>query len=107
MHDKRSFLLEGHDVDIDRDQQLRLSLQKWKWYGKTRSIAYLANTIQLFGASIFFISVLCGLPGVLPSSGNAGGLQQEGTVEGEWIGLYWATQVLSFSLIDLLPHFAF
>lgn len=41
---------------------------------------------------MFFISVTCGLPGVLPKGGNVGG--EEGrSSEGVWVGLYWGTQV--------------
>ncbi|KAM0749953.1 hypothetical protein T439DRAFT_357464 [Meredithblackwellia eburnea MCA 4105] len=67
---------------------------EWKWFGTYRSLAYVANTIQLFGASIFFVSVLCGLPGILPLSGGSGGPEQEGKSEGLWVGLYWACQVI-------------
>ncbi|KAI5477445.1 integral membrane protein [Pseudohyphozyma bogoriensis] len=67
---------------------------KWRWYGTSRSLAYIANTIQLFGASIFFISTLCGLPGVLPLAGGSGGPEQGARTEGLWVGLYWACQVI-------------
>jgi hypothetical protein len=65
----------------------------WRWYGTKRSLAYVANTIQLFGAVVFEISVISGLPGVLPESGTAGGPQQSGRAERLWIALYWSMQV--------------
>lgn len=43
---------------------------EWRWWGADwHSIGYVANTIQLFGATIFWVSTLCGLPGILPESG--------------------------------------
>lgn len=68
--------------------------EPWKWYGTYPSLAYIANTVQLFGASIFWVSTLCGLPGLLPLSGASGGPDQVGKSEGLWIGLYWACQVI-------------
>lgn len=73
---------------------LREERDPWKWWGTYKSVAYIANAIQLFGASIFFVSVLCGLPGVLPLSGSAGGPEQSAASEGLWLGLYWGTQVI-------------
>lgn len=66
----------------------------WKWYGTYPSLAYIANTVQLFGASIFWVSTLCGLPGILPLSGASGGPEQQGSLERLWVGLYWACQVV-------------
>lgn len=112
--------------------------QNWRWYGRDPSLAYIANTIQLFGgkfdsplllpqrvvlrlplsyhladlrpltilsASIFWISTICGLPGILPLAGGKGGPEQGARVEGLWVGLYWAPQVhlLAFFL-SFLPH---
>lgn len=68
--------------------------QGWRWYGTYPSLGYVANTVQLFGASIFWISTLCGLPGILPVSGSTGGPAQEGTSEGLWTSLYWVFQVV-------------
>ncbi|KAK4702691.1 hypothetical protein P7C70_g3530, partial [Phenoliferia sp. Uapishka_3] len=67
---------------------------KWKWYGTYPSLAYVANSVQLFGASVFWVSTLCGLPGVLPASGSSGGPLQSKASEGLWAGLYWGLQVL-------------
>lgn len=66
----------------------------WRWYGTKRSIAYLANSVQLCGAVAFEISVISGLPGVLPETGTLGGPEQAGKSERLWIGLYWAMQVI-------------
>ena len=70
------------------------TLPDWRWFGSYPSLAYVANTVQLFGASVFWVSTLCGLPGILPSSGTAGGLEQVGQPEALWIGLYWGLQIL-------------
>lgn len=44
---------------------------RWRWWGADwHSIGYVANAIQLFGACIFWVSTLCGLPGILPVSGR-------------------------------------
>ena len=44
---------------------------KWRWWGTDwHSLGYTANAIQLFGATIFWISTLCGLPGILPENGT-------------------------------------
>ncbi|GAA5895659.1 hypothetical protein JCM6882_000363 [Rhodosporidiobolus microsporus] len=59
-----------------------------------RNIGYVANLIQFFGATAFQISVLGGLPGVLPDSGVEGGDEQGGKAERMWIAAYWAMQVL-------------
>lgn len=70
------------------------TLPDWRWFGTYPSLAYVANTVQLFGATVFWVSTLCGLPGVLPSSGTAGGLEQAGQPEALWVGLYWSLQIL-------------
>ncbi|GAA6015508.1 hypothetical protein JCM10207_008618 [Rhodosporidiobolus poonsookiae] len=57
------------------------------------NLGYLANLVQFVGATLFQISVICGLPGVLPEAGFSGGTEQEGRSEGLWVGLYWAMQV--------------
>lgn len=61
-------------------------------------MGYVANTIQLFGAVAFQISVVCGLPGVLPASGTEEGAEQVGRSEGLWLGLYWGMQVCPIAL---------
>ncbi|KDE03085.1 hypothetical protein MVLG_06408 [Microbotryum lychnidis-dioicae p1A1 Lamole] len=66
----------------------------WRWYGTTPTLAYIANTVQLFGSVTFFISVLCGLPGILPVSGQTGGPEQSRTSEGLWIAIYWGMQIV-------------
>ncbi|SCV73262.1 BQ2448_7187 [Microbotryum intermedium] len=66
----------------------------WRWYGTTPTLAYIANSVQLFGSITFFLSVLCGLPGILPLSGQTGGPDQSSKSEGLWIGLYWGMQIL-------------
>ncbi|GAA5978628.1 hypothetical protein JCM11641_002794 [Rhodosporidiobolus odoratus] len=86
--------------------------RKWRWFAlpslsstttspspntdpvSWSNLGYLANTIQLFGATCFEISVICGLPGVLPASGIEGGVEQRGRVEGIWLGSYWIMQIL-------------
>ncbi|GAA5863349.1 hypothetical protein JCM8547_006955 [Rhodosporidiobolus lusitaniae] len=82
------------------------SKPKWRWFAlptsstppnfpvSWKNLGYLANAIQFFGGTAFQVSVLCGLPGVLPESGSVGGPEQEGRAEREWIAAYWAMQVL-------------
>ncbi|GAA5866048.1 hypothetical protein JCM3774_000005 [Rhodotorula dairenensis] len=77
----------------------RTSCPQWKWFGlppahKRLDLGFLANAIQLFGAVAFEISVISGLPGVLGASGNVGGPDQSGRVAREWIGAYWAMQIV-------------
>ncbi|GAA5992988.1 hypothetical protein JCM10908_000785 [Rhodotorula pacifica] len=72
---------------------------RWKWFGlppphKRLDLGFLANAIQLFGAIAFEVSVICGLPGVLGVSGSEGGKEQMGRVEAEWVGAYWAMQIV-------------
>ncbi|GAA6036193.1 hypothetical protein JCM8097_006826 [Rhodosporidiobolus ruineniae] len=83
-----------------------VSAPKWRWFAfpsfssssqdpvSFRNLGYLANLIQFFGATCFQVSVICGLPGVLPSSGAEGGPEQEGRVEREWVAAYWAMQIV-------------
>ncbi|GEM12573.1 integral membrane protein [Rhodotorula toruloides] len=73
----------------------------WRWYLFTPPppsspifIGYVANTVQLFGAIAFQVSVICGLPGVLPASGANGGPGQQGAPERDWVAAYWAMQVV-------------
>ncbi|KAG9045327.1 hypothetical protein FS837_006490 [Tulasnella sp. UAMH 9824] len=74
---------------------------KWKWVGADwSSFGYVANVIQLYGATIFWVSVLCGIPGILPDAGSgpSDGLPAKNV--GLWEGLYWVPQILgSFGFI--------
>ncbi|KAG9025854.1 hypothetical protein FRB95_009681 [Tulasnella sp. JGI-2019a] len=68
---------------------------QWRWYGTDwASLGFTANFIQLCGASIFWISTLCGLPGVLPDSGAAVATGLGEPSLGLWEGLYWTPQIL-------------
>ncbi|BGP19794.1 hypothetical protein JCM10213_003103 [Rhodosporidiobolus nylandii] len=82
--------------------------RKWLWFAfpplrrpsppdspiSWRNLGYLANTVQFFGATCFQVSVICGLPGVLPASGAEGGVEQQGRVERIWVAAYWVMQVV-------------
>lgn len=70
---------------------------RWKWFGlpppgKRLELGFVANAVQLVGATSFQVSVICGLPGVLAASGSTGGVAQQGYVESTWIGAYWASE---------------
>ncbi|KAG8887008.1 hypothetical protein FRB99_004325 [Tulasnella sp. 403] len=68
---------------------------KWRWVGTDwSSVGYVANLIQFFGASIFWVSVLCGLPGILPDSGAQSASDLPAKSLGLWVGLYWVPQVI-------------
>uniref|UniRef100_A0A0K3CL33 endo-polygalacturonase n=1 Tax=Rhodotorula toruloides TaxID=5286 RepID=A0A0K3CL33_RHOTO len=74
----------------------------WRWFLFTPPpasspifLGYIANTVQLFGAIAFEVSVICGLPGVLPASGAEGGPDQQGAPERDWVAAYWASLVFA------------
>jgi hypothetical protein len=61
----------------------------WRWYGTTtwRDIGFAANAIQLVAASVFWISTITGLPGVIP------GMPANASV-GLEDGVFWTPQVV-------------
>jgi hypothetical protein len=61
----------------------------FRWWGRGdwRDIGFLANAIQLFAASVFWISTLTGLPGVIP------GMPTDAPV-GLEDAFYWTPQVI-------------
>ncbi|KAG8850829.1 hypothetical protein FRB96_009566 [Tulasnella sp. 330] len=68
---------------------------RWRWYGTDwSSLGFTANFIQLCGASIFWVSTICGLPGILPDSGAADATRLGEPSLGLWEGLYWTTQII-------------
>jgi hypothetical protein len=60
---------------------------RWWGLGSVRDIGYLANAIQLFAASVFWISTLTGLPGVIPGMPSAAPV-------GIADAFYWTPQVV-------------
>lgn len=79
------------------DVYQRTQHPRWKWFGlpppgKRLELGFVANAVQLVGATSFQVSVICGLPGVLAASGSTGGVAQQGYVESTWIGAYWASE---------------
>ena len=75
-----------------RNDEDKSTSQRWRWWGYAHSIGYAANAIQLFGAVWFEISVICGLPGVLPEASEA----STTVYKALWISLYWLPQVRPF-----------
>ncbi|KAG8915835.1 hypothetical protein FRC00_012237 [Tulasnella sp. 408] len=68
---------------------------KWKWVGADwSSFGFVANVIQLYGATIFWVSVLCGMPGILPDAGSEASEGLPAKNVGLWEGLYWVPQIL-------------
>ncbi|KAL7341281.1 endo-polygalacturonase PG1 [Rhodotorula toruloides] len=74
----------------------------WRWFlfrpppaSSPIFLGYVANTVQLFGATAFEVSVISGLPGVLPASGAKGGPEQQGMPERDWVAAYWASLVFA------------
>jgi hypothetical protein len=64
---------------------------KWKWWGyREHDLGFLAAFLQLIGATIFAISVVVGLPYVLPHPSDP----NDGGTSALSIALYWTPQVL-------------
>lgn len=85
---------ENGKTDVDNEGQGKLP-PKWKWEGADwSSFGFVANVIQLYGASIFWVSVLCGMPGILPDAGSAASEGLPAKNVGLWEGLFWVPQVL-------------
>eukprot|EP00899_Mesostigma_viride_P007260 jgi/Mesvir1/16535/Mv10079-RA.1 len=61
---------------------------RWKWVGwrSFHEIGFLAGVSQFIGTTIFYIAVITGLPGMLPSS--------EESHVGLYQGVYWTPQVV-------------
>ncbi|BDA50807.1 hypothetical protein COCOBI_17-0250 [Coccomyxa sp. Obi] len=60
--------------------------QRWRWWGyRWNNLGYLGSFITFVGASIFWISTIVGVPGVLPDAS---------VHYVEWDILFWLTQVL-------------
>lgn len=67
-----------------------LDAGKWRWIGwRKGDFGFLANAIQLYGASIFWVSTLCGVPGLLPD--NTILTPRTSTL---WIIFFWSPQIL-------------
>lgn len=67
----------------------------WRWWGSDwHSLGFVANAIQLFGAVVFWVSVLCGLPGVLPEAGSTLSSGLDAKTIALWETFYWATQII-------------
>ncbi|EIE24412.1 hypothetical protein COCSUDRAFT_40817 [Coccomyxa subellipsoidea C-169] len=60
--------------------------QRWRWWGtRWNNLGYLASFVTMIGATIFWVSTIVGVPGVLPD---------ESVHYVEWDILFWLTQVL-------------
>lgn len=61
--------------------------QEWRWFGARWSeIGFVASTTQFVGATIFWISTITGIPGVI-------NMDNTGLVD----GIYWTPQVIGGS----------
>jgi hypothetical protein len=61
--------------------------QEWLWWGsRWNEIGYVGSVIQMFAATIFWISTITGIPGVIDTSNVA--LTN---------GIYWVPQIIGGS----------
>ena len=58
-----------------------------------RDISFSANFSQFIGTSVFWISVIVGFPGILPSN--------EATARGLYEGLFWFPQILGANFLTV------
>ena len=70
--------LEG---DIEKHEQ------EWKWIGaRWNEIGYVGSAIQMFAATIFWVSTITGIPGVID-------MEYVGLTD----GIYWVPQIIGGS----------
>jgi hypothetical protein len=69
------------------DSEQNEDQQKWRWFGaRWGEIGFIASSIQFVAATIFWISTITGIPGVI-------NMENTGLVD----GIFWAPQVIGGS----------
>ena len=65
----------------------KVHVQEWVWYGaRWHEIGFIASAIQFFAATVFWISTVTGIPGVIDTNNVA-------LVN----GIYWTPQIIGGS----------